>query len=147
MVFLMHMPGIHLREQRLIHLFKEVGPNLRTLGEDIKSTYITGPLQKKDPIQIGMAAPLVIASAIADGFDAAYAGIADQKIDAPDGGLGGRTRRDLKEIMKNHIRHPIHTLLSGLRLISDIPMDTLDIVGGFRHGARSRMQRLLTPYR
>lgn len=132
--------GVSLRESRSIHLFKEVGSNLKEWGSDAGSTYIAQGWKEGDPIKMIAGIPMGLASVFTEASDYALAGIADQKLEAS-GEL--RTWRDIKEIGTNNVRHPIKTVLSGLRLISDIPMDGGDALFGFKHGTRARLLELL----
>lgn len=123
--------GFSTRESRTLNLFKEVGPNIGTWGKDVGSTYLAQGWKEKDPIKVVAGVPMAAASTLFESLDYVYAGIADQKLETP---TGSRTLRDIKEIGTNHVRHPIRTVLSGLRLISDVPMDIADGVIGFKHG-------------
>lgn len=69
--------------------------------------------------------------------DYVYAGIVDEKLKTPEGTLTGR---DIKKIVTNNVRHPIRTLLSGIRLISDVPMDIADTMLGFKHNSTAMIQ-------
>lgn len=135
--------GIHSKESRLIGLFKEVGPNIGTWGKDVGQTYLAQGWQEKDPLKVVAGIPMAAGSALFESFDYLYAGIADEKMDPP---MGSRTGRDIGLIMKNNVRHPIRTVLSGFRLFTDLPMDAGDILFRFKRGSaatRSAVQRTL----
>jgi len=144
----MKMPPAQSREwaeKRPLHLFRELGPNIKTWGKDVNDTYLTGAWKSKDPIKRAAGLPMAAASTFFESLDYVYAGIADDHLEAPDGGIAARTRRDIGDIVKNNIRHPIRTLFGGLRLLTDVPMDTVDLLAGYRHSGRGRMHTLFSP--
>ncbi|UPA22339.1 hypothetical protein K8942_04800 [Candidatus Peribacteria bacterium] len=123
-------------EARCIHLFKEVGSNLKTYGKDLGQEYITGPYQKHDAIQMITGPVMAAASVILEGTDQIVAGVLDQKLE-PSNGTLGRMRRDGKEFLKDVVTlHPIRAIADGFRLVtSDLLLDVGDAVGGHRMAA------------
>ena len=117
-------------ESRILCLFKELGPNVKTWGNDVGSTYIAQGFKEKDPIKQVTGIPMAVGSALFELPDYLWAGAVDEKLNNAE---DIRTWRDIKAIGRNNVRHPIRTVLSGLRLISDVPMDVGDKLFGFKH--------------
>lgn len=124
--------GFCLSESRMTHWFKEVGSNVGTWAKDAGSTYLAQGVQEKDPIKIAAGIPMAAGSALFESFDYLYAGIVDERMDVP---THTRTGRDVGLIMKNNVRHPVRTVLSGLRLLTDLPMDAGDVLFQFKHNS------------
>lgn len=125
------------KERRLLRL--KVAENMKTWAGDAGSTYLSNPAKERDPVKMGVGAVMAGASLVFEAPDYLWAGVANDSLEAP---TGSRTMRDLKGIATNHVRHPIRTVLSGLRLLSDVPMDGVDALFGFRHGTRSKVSNL-----
>lgn len=126
------------REQRLILLFKTLGENMKTYGNDLQENYITGPYHRRDVIQKGLGPVMAAGSIILEGPDQVWAGIVDQKLERPSG-IAGRTRRDLKLLLKNVATvHPLRAFGDVFRLgFSDLPLDAGDAIGGFHSSENS----------
>lgn len=113
---------------------------MREYWNDTKTTYIKNPIAEKDPLKVGVGALMALTSIPFELPDYAAAGIANESVKAP---TGTRTWRDIKSMANNNVRHPIRTVLGGLRLIGDVPRDGIDLLFGFRHGTRSQIQHTL----
>jgi hypothetical protein len=137
-IFKVFQNGSSLRENRPVFIGREIGSNARTWFDDVNGTYIQQGIREKDPIKIGVGIPMAVASTFTELGDYLMAGAADQRLEPPSG-LMGRTRRDIAAIAQNNIRHPIRTVLSGVRLISDVPMDGVDVFADYRHGSRASL--------
>lgn len=124
-------------------MFKELGSNAKTWANDMGGTYISGPLKDKDPIKLALGVPMAAASVLFEAPDYLYAGAVDNKLSPPTG-IMGRTRRDVSQLFDNvvHLR-PLKTLTDGFRLISDVPMDGVDALAGFRDKTRSQVSYAL----
>jgi len=84
---------------------------------------------------------MAAASAVFELPDYLWAGVANDPLAPPND--QSRTWRDIKSIGAKNVRHPIKTVLSGLRLFSDVPMDGIDRAFGFREETHSEVQRIL----
>ena len=124
--------GFALRESRMIFWFKEVGSNVGTWGKDVGSTYLAQGVQERDPIKMVAGIPMAAGSAFFEGLDYLYAGVVDERLSPPS---GTRVGRDISAIMKNNVVHPIRTIVSGVRLIGDIPLDIGDAAFRFKHNS------------
>ncbi len=119
-------------EQRLTFLMREVGSNAAEWGRDIRDEYLVGPWQRGDNIQ-KIAGPFAAAaSTVLELPDYLFAGAVDQRVEHPRG-IFGRTRRDLGELLGNVVRlRPLRAVRSGWSLATaDIPLDGIDMLGGF----------------
>lgn len=116
-------------ERRVVHLFKEVGPNLKTLGGEMKDT-IKEAAESKDPIKYFMAPVIVAASALFQGSDYLFAGAVDKKIKPAE---GSETLHDLKGLAEHIGRiEPIKAVVTALKMPGNMAMDLLRVMGGFR---------------
>lgn len=125
-----------MREARLIHRESKIGENVGTWFNDWKDHYVVGPFEKGDVIQIIAAPFAAAASAVLEGPDQIIDGAFGVEIAAPEG-IMGRTRNALGETLNDavHLR-PIKTFLNGIRTVTTaLPMDTIDVLGGFRNAA------------
>lgn len=120
------------KEQRLLHWFKEVGPNAKTWMNDVADTYVKQPVAERDPIKMIGGAVMAAASTVLEAPDYIFAGIADQKIIPP---TGLRTTRDIGQLGKDIVSlKPIATVLDVLRLPGDLVLDAGDkLVGIHSH--------------
>ncbi len=125
-----------------------MGPNVKEYWNDLKTEY-GGAIKDGDPLQKGLGVVGGAASAVLEGTDVLWSGLVDEKYERPEGFIG-RTRRDAAALLKNAVTlHPLRTLGNGWRLLtSDIPMDTIDLVGGFHQetsrASHSQVQALLS---
>jgi hypothetical protein len=128
-------------EHRLLNAFKEVGPNVKEWAADVNDHYLTGPWERKDPIQIATGPLMAGASALFEGTDQIWSGMVDQKLERPHGMLG-RFRRDTRLFLKNVFTlHPLRAIGDGFRLVlADPILDGGDLLGGFRNDEVSRAQ-------
>lgn len=125
-------------EKRLVHWFKEVGPNVRTLGEQLKDT-VAEAAHDRDAIKVVMAPVAVAARVLLQGPDYLYAGIVDQKVEKVD---GSETAHDVGQVFKNIVTlHPIRAVVGALKVPGDIGMDIIHAVGGFRGRARAALAK------
>ncbi len=127
-------------ERRLTHWFKEVGPNLKTLGGELKDTVAEG-VQGKDPIKLAMTPVVAAARVLLQGPDYVYSGIVDRKVEKVD---GSETIHDLKSVGKDLVTlHPVRALIGALKLPGDLGMDVLKGIGGFQGKTRAAAQHAL----
>lgn len=134
-----------LAERRPVFLFRTFGENLKSYGKDLDKQYLSGPYDRKDPIQKGLGPVMAAGSLILEGTDQLWAGVVDQRLDVPTG-IAGRTRRDIKLLLKDIVTlHPLRAIGDGFRLaFADVPLDIGDTVGGFRLNDRHRMDSAMT---
>lgn len=130
------------REHRLLYLMKEVGNNLGTWGKDAGTTYVGDPVLQGNYPRAAFGAVMLPLSAIAEVTDYVIAGVVDQKLEAPPNVPFGRTRRDVGNLLKDAVSlRPLKTLADAARLVfTDLPMDSLDALGGFEHTGRPRQR-------
>ena len=135
---------ITLSEHRLIALFKTFGENMKEYGHDLNDQYISGPYNRRDPIQKGLGPVMAAGSVILEGTDQLWAGVVDQKLEKPTG-IAGRLRRDTKLLLNDVVTlHPLRAVGDVFRIgLADIPLDIGDTIGGFRLNERSRMQQAM----
>lgn len=123
-------------ERRLVHWFKEVGPNLGTLGGQIKETFQEAA-QDKDPIKLAMAPISAAARVWFQGLDYVASGIVDRKVEATS---GSETAQDAGQVLKDVVTlHPLRAIVGVLKLPGDIGMDIIQAVGGFRGKAKAAL--------
>lgn len=129
-------------ERHLIGLFQNVGDNMKTWWNDTSDTYVTGPWKEKDPIKMGLGPVMAVGSTVLEATDQLWAGIVDQKLERPDGGILPRIRRDTRLLFKNIFTlHPLRAIGDGFRLVTSDPfLDGGDLIGGFRHGGIGHMR-------
>lgn len=127
-------------ERRLTHLFKEVGPNLKIMGEDMKDV-VQEAIQDRDPIKIGMA-PLVIAGEIWFQLsDRVLAGIVDKRVEQVQ---GSETLHDISGIGKHLAKAELaKAAVTVLKLPGDFAMDALKGIGGFKGRTRAKIEHTL----
>ncbi len=149
MITLVKRKNLLSAEQRLIALFDEMGPNVKKYWGDVKENY-GNAIKSEDNFQKAMGVVGGAASVVLEGTDVLWSGMADEPYVRPKG-IAGRIRRDTKALLGNLNPidfHPIKAVGNGWRLLtSDIPMDTIDIVGGFHQDSgtatRSQVQALM----
>jgi len=114
------------KERLSIHWFKEVGPNLKTWGTDVKENYIDKPIEEGNALKAVLGAGMVVAEGVLRGPDMVFSGIVDQKKEAPSG-LMGRTRQTTGQLLENVVTiHPIRALGNVSELAFSFPW-ALDI--------------------
>ncbi len=126
------------KEPRLLSLFKEVGRNLKTWGSDGASTYIQKPVEHGNAPKALFGAGALVAGTILEAPDYFWSGVLDYPVNAPPNVPFGRMRRDTGELLKNVVTlRPFRLLVNVSQLaFTDLPMDTIDVIGGFEHTGR-----------
>ncbi len=130
-------PRINFGEERLLSLFKPLGENVKTWGGDTKENYLTGPWKRGDNIQKITGPVAAAAATLFELPDYLYAGVVDQNV-KPASGIAGRVRRDTGLLLKDIVTlHPLRAGGDAFRLVfNDVPMDSIDLIGGFRRNER-----------
>lgn len=126
------------REHRLLPLIKEVGSNFEVWKKDAGTTYVGDPVKEGNYPRAALGAFMLSVSAIGELPDYVIAGIVDQKLEAPPNVPFGRTRRDIGTLLRDAVSlRPLKTLADAARLMfTDVPIDTIDTLGGFKHTGR-----------
>ncbi len=124
-----------LTEHRLIAAMETMGNNLKEYGRDLREEYLEA-IGSDDPLQKVMGGVGAAASVVLEGTDVLWSGLVDEQYARPSG-IVGRTRRDAGLLLKNVVTlHPLRALGNGWRLLtSDLPLDAIDVVGGFHQSA------------
>jgi hypothetical protein len=131
-------PVASIGERRLIHWFKEVGPNVRMLGGELKDTAVEA-IRDRDPIKLVMAPVAMAARILLQGPDYLYAGVVDRKIEKVQ---GSETAHDVGRVLKDIVTlHPLRAAVGVLKLPGDVGMDIINAVGGFRGRARASLAK------
>jgi len=135
---MMHFAPWSASEERLLHLFQEVMPNIKTWYGSGKEKYIDRPIDQGNYVKVGLGTGGVVLSAVTEFPDYVISGVIDQKLEPPVGVLG-RTRRDIGVLLKDVVTlRPIRVVADASRLaFTDIPMDTFEAVTGLE-GAKGR---------
>lgn len=130
-----------IREARLIHWFKEVGPNLRTLGgklkEDAKEAWAD-----RDPIKMALYPIVAGARVIVDGPNAIVGGVLDDKLEYSS---RFRTPQEAGATLKSLATfHPLRALNHAWNTLTVWPLDLAVGISGIGNGTRSRVAELLS---
>ncbi len=120
-------------ETRLVHLFKEVGSNAKTWGNDTLQTYIKDPVEDGNYPKALYGIGLTAFSTATELIDYGISGIVDKRLEAPGSGPFARTRRDVGELLGDAVRlRPLKTVANILRLPGSLISDGLE-VGQYDH--------------
>lgn len=132
------MSGI--REARLIHWFKEVGPNMHTLLNRVKAD-AREAWKERDPIKLALLPIVEATRLIVDGPNALVGGVLDQKLEYT-GSL--RTAQEAGATLKNLATfHPIRALNAAWNTLTVWPLDILTSISGIGNGTRSKVAHAL----
>lgn len=114
---------------------------MKEYGKDVGSTYIASGFKEKDPFKVVTGAVMAPLSLILEGPDQLYDGALGRAYESPTG-IAGRTRRDIKLLLKDVFTlHPLRALGDAWRLAtSDLILDAGDAIGGH---TRNRAAALL----
>ncbi len=118
------------RENRLVHM-----GNMETWFNDTSTTYVQDPVNNGDPVKTGLGAGMFVTSTVLEAPDYFFATIAGQDLQAPSNVTFSRTRRDMEQLFTDvtHVR-PVGAFLDVVRLATtDVPMDGVDTVFGYKH--------------
>ncbi len=126
------------RESRLTFWFKEVGPNVRTLGERIKAD-TKEAFTEKDPIKLALLPIVEATRVIVDGPNALFGGVIDAKLEY---GSDYRTIAEAGATVKNLATlHPLRALNHAWNTLTVWPLDIATAVSGIGHGTRANIAR------
>lgn len=143
------------REQRLT--LKGVFGNIKNVAEGSIQEHIIQPTMDGNIPKAAIGLPIAAFDIVTTAPDAAVAGLpfVDQDIEPLPAQTGARTRRDVKLTLDNALTLPVDLLtfrfeeaakdvvrggLSAVRLVGDVPVDTLDAMGGYDLVDRRRAQ-------
>ncbi len=147
MIITVRFANLPPAEHRLLSFFREMGPNVKEYWNDVKKEY-GGAIKNGDALQKGLGVVGGASSLFFEGTDQLWAGLVDKKVEPPQG-PAGRIVRDTKEFLNDVVTlHPLRAASDVFRGISGIPMDAIDLVGGFHqgynHATRSQVQALMS---
>jgi len=132
-------PRVSFAESRPVFWFKEVGPNLTTWGKDLKR-YVDQPYKEGNPLKAGLGAVMIVSEGVLRSLDMVFAGIVDQKKEAPSGFMG-RTTQAGGQLLKNVVTlHPLRAAGNASELIFSFPW-ALDLVDAAAFDRRQRETR------
>ncbi len=139
------MKDFSIRERRLAFWFGEVKPNVVNWGKDVKKNYIDDPIVRKDPLKTVLGVGMVGAEAVLRFPDMVWAGVVDQKKDAPTGFMG-RTRQASGQLLTNVVTiHPLRALGNASELVFSFPwaLDLADATIFNRDNTRSAVAKVM----
>ncbi len=108
---------------------------MESWGKSTADKYITQPVEQGNAVKTVLGTAAAGMSAILEVPDAIVAGALDNKVNFNRPGL--RTTRDIGMFTKNALTlHWLRAATDALRIpTTDLPMDLIDTVGGFRNRA------------
>lgn len=135
-----HMENGLIRERRLIHLFREVGHNLRSLGEELRDD-ASEAAASNDPIKFVMAPIAGAARVILKGPTSVLLGVFDKPLEKH---TGFETGHAIKETAKDIATlHPIRAFIHAINIPDSLFLDGIRGIGGFTGTTRSRIAQTL----
>ena len=134
------MQDYGIRERRLVFWLKEVGSNIRSLGQEI-SMDASEAAHGSDPIKFAMAPVVGAARVILKGPTNVLLGLFDKKVQPFNGFETGQTLRETGHELAGF--HPLRAGIHAFNIVDSAFLDVLRSVGGFTGKTRSHIARVL----